>query len=335
MVRGRSLARLAGARFIGAVLIALACAACAPTVQARMTAPGAFQGPHFTQDRFVSFDGAELGLSRWAPAEGEPWAVIVALHGMNDYADAFYLAGPYWAAHGVEVLAYDARGHGRSLQRGVWGGRDLMTEDLRTAVRVARRERPAAIIAVVGESMGAATAIAAFGSDDPPPADRLILSSPAVWGWSTLPDAYAITLWVGAHSFPWRNVSPPRNITIIPTDNMDARRRMGRDRLMIFSTRIDAVYGMVNLMEAASERIGAIRAPTAFFYGAHDQIIPRAAALRAAQRLPAGARTAYYREGYHLLLRDLQRERVFDDALSFLRDPNAPWPSGAPPVPNR
>ena len=171
---------------MGSVLrLVLACfllTACAPTVQQALVAPAAFAGPHFDTEaqRFYSFDGAPLGLTAWRPEQEEPWAVIVAAHGMNDYGEAFYLAGPWWAKQGIATYAYDARGHGRSPRRGVWGGTRLLTEDLRTAVRVARRAHPGALIAVVGDSMGAATAITAFASDDPPPADRLVLVAPAV-----------------------------------------------------------------------------------------------------------------------------------------------------------
>ncbi len=109
-------------------------------------------------------------------------------------------------------------------------------------------------------------------------------------------------------------------------------RRIGRDPNMIFRTRIDAIYGLVGLMEKASQRSGNLQGDIAFLYGAHDQIIPRASALRAARRLPASARTAVYENGYHMLMRDLQREVVYLDMLSFLRDPAAPFPSHAPPL---
>jgi alpha-beta hydrolase superfamily lysophospholipase len=185
---------------------------------------------------------------------------------------------------------------------------------------------------VIGDSMGSATAIAAFGSDNPPTADRLILVAPAVWGWSTLPDAYALTLWVGAHSFPWRAVSPPRNVTRNRTasDNREALLRAGRDPNMIWSTRIDAVYGLVGLMERAAQRAANLSGDVLFLYGARDQIIPRNSAIAAAQRLPTGARTALYDNGYHWLLRDLQREIVYQDVLAFLQNADAPLPSNAP-----
>jgi alpha-beta hydrolase superfamily lysophospholipase len=179
--------------------------------------------------------------------------------------------------------------------------------------------------------MGAATAIAAFGGDDPPRADRVILAAPAVWGWSAMPPLYSLVLWGGAHTLPGQRVSPPRNLHIMPSDNISMLRTIARDPLMIRRTRIDAIYGLVDLMQTASQKIGAIRAPTAFLYGAHDQIIPREAALAAARRLSPGARSAYYARGYHMLIRDVDRELVYQDMLSFIRDPEAPFPSGAPP----
>lgn len=308
--------------------------ACAPTVQQALSISPDFTGAHFADDAFVSFDGARLGLSKWLPPEDQaPWAVVIGLHGMNDYANTYYMAGPYWAQRGIATYAYDARGFGRSPNRGDWGGQALMTEDLRTACRLARRMHPDAVLAVVGESMGGATAIATFGDAGAPTIDRLVLAAPAVWGWSELPDAYAMTLWLGAHTMPRRAVTPPRNVTrrIQASDNIEMLRALGRDRNMIFETRVDALYGLVNLMETASERVAALRMPTAYLYGAHDQIIPRRSAERAAVALPPGARTALYPNGWHMLLRDLQAPIVFADIEAFLRDSAAPFPSAAPP----
>jgi acylglycerol lipase len=310
--------------------------ACIPTQQQIGSPLAAFEGPHFdvAAERFVSFDGTPLGLTTWAPAEEEPWAVLIALHGMNDYAGTFFYAGPWFAEHGVTTYAYDARGFGRSPRRGVWGGEDLMTEDVRAAVAVARRRHPGAIIAVVGDSMGAATAIAAAGGAKGLNADRLILVAPAVWGWSTLPDAYALTLWVGAHTFPWRAVSAPRSVArrITASDDEEALLRAGRDPNMIWRTRIDAVYGLVNLMQSAAERSANLHGDVLFLYGANDQIIPAQSAIAAARRVPPSARTAYYEDGYHWLLRDLQSERVYADILAFVQDARAPLPSRAPPL---
>lgn len=332
LVRGGVAARFAPRGVFGVVLIALL-AACAPRVQAPFDPPHDYRGPAFEEAVFRSFDGAALRLQSWTPPEGqEPWAVIIALHGMNDYSEAFYLAGPAWAAQGAAVYAYDQRGFGASPHRGVWPGERLLVEDLRTAAAVARRRHPNATIAVVGDSMGAAVAIAAFGSARPPDADRLILVAPAVWGWSSLPDLYALTLRLTAWTIPGRPVSPPRGVQrrITPSDNEEMLRKIGADPLMLFETRIDALYGLVSLMETASRRIAAVQAPTLFLYGEKDQIIPRRAAERAATALPAGGRSLLYEDGYHMLLRDRQAAVVHADVLAFIADPARPAPSGAP-----
>lgn len=308
--------------------------ACAQLRQEPQTPDPGFSGPRLLDEALVSFDGLRLPLRRWQ-ADGEPWAVIVGLHGMNDHALTFHLAAPWWAKRGVTTYAYDQRGFGRAPQRGVWAGPELMSEDLRTVVALVRQRHPNAIVAVAGVSMGGAVAIDAFASDRPPEAHRLVLLAPAVWGWSTQPVAYKTMLWIAAHSFPGAVLEPPDFVLkrVRATDNTEELRRMSRDPQLIWGARPDAIYGLVELMEEASDDIARLRAPTLYLAGANDQIITEKPTFRAAERLPAAARSAWYKQGWHLLLADLQREKVLGDVLGFVRDPAAPLPSGAPPIP--
>jgi alpha-beta hydrolase superfamily lysophospholipase len=315
--------------------VVLALGACAPITQQAFKPTADFQGPRLGEHSFTSFDGARLGLSVWTPANGEPWAVIVGLHGMNDYAQAFWMAAPWWAKHGVATYAWDQRGFGRSPHRGVWAGEKLTTEDLRTLCALVRARYPHATLAVVGESMGGAEAIEAFASDHPPDADRLILASPAVWGWSSQPLINRVALWIAAHTIGSRSIEPPDVVVdhITASDNLGELRRMGLDPDLVWGTRPDAVYGLVDLMDRASRDVAKLKLPSAYLYGAHDEIIPKAAAFPAAARMPAGMPTAYYPHGWHILLRDYEAPLVWRDIESFIRDPKAPLPSGVGPVP--
>jgi alpha-beta hydrolase superfamily lysophospholipase len=317
------------------LLSALALTACAPTLQHPLTPGHNFAGPRLEPDAFVSFDGARLGLSAW-PTEGEPWAVIAGLHGFDDYANAFHLAAPVWAGQGIATYAFDQRGFGRSPQRGVWAGTDLMVQDVRAFCAVLRRRHPNAVLALVGESMGAAVAIAALASNRPPDVDRAVLIAPAVWGWSSQPFAYSLALRLAELIAPHKVFNPPSFVTshITASDNIPELIAMGRDRLMIWGARTDTLYGLVDLMQTAWEDTGQIKVPTAYLCGAKDQIIPLKPSFQAAARLRPADRTAFYADGYHLLLRDLQREKVIADIASFIRDPSAPWPSGAPTMPS-
>src|SRR5688500_18848711 len=103
------------------LLLAITLSACAPRLALNgleNRAP-AIEGEG-NDARYVTRDGLRLGLNIWS-AEN-PRAVIVALHGMSDYAKAFSRPAPYWASKGVATYAYDQRGHGRSPSPGIWGG---------------------------------------------------------------------------------------------------------------------------------------------------------------------------------------------------------------------
>ncbi len=308
---------------------------CTPLTQKLELGPLGFRGPRFEGDDFVSFDGARLGLKRWLPARGEPDWVIVGLHGMNDYSNAFHLAGDWWAGQGIATYAFDVRGFGRSPDRGVWAPVDLVIDDVRTCVELVRERHPNAKVALAGVSMGGGIAITAMTQANPPPVDRLLLFAPAVWGWSEQPLPNRLSLWITSHVAGDWVVKPPewlvRNVR--PSDNIDELRRMGRDPLMIWGARSDTIYGLVGLMEQAWRSPGALKVPTAWFYGARDQIIPKVATAEAIARLGPGQRTAFYPQGWHLLLVDKQAQTVWRDAVSFLRDPAGPFPSGVPPIP--
>ena len=52
--------------------------------------------PAITASSFIADDGTALPLKSWLP-DGKPTAVILALHGFNDYSKAFAGAGVAWA----------------------------------------------------------------------------------------------------------------------------------------------------------------------------------------------------------------------------------------------
>ena len=117
-------------------------------------------------DRYVTRDGLRLGLMHWDAQN--PFAVIVALHGMSDYSNAFAMPAPFWAEHGITTYAYDQRSFGRSPQPGIWPGNNVMRRDLSDFVDVVKARHPGLPVYVLGESMGGAVVMSAFASDAPP-----------------------------------------------------------------------------------------------------------------------------------------------------------------------
>lgn len=312
----------------------LSAAACAPVIQSAYRPQVGFQGPRLEGDVFVSFDGARLGLTTWE-AQTEPTAVICALHGMNDYANAFHLIAPVLAEQGMTTYAFDQRGYGRSPNRGVWAGQALIKQDVETFIGLVRARHPGVPLTLMGESMGGADAIVTMAEPDAPAVDRIVLLAPAVWGWSNQPLPFKTALWITAHVAGPRVMEPPEMLVrhVWPTDNRDELIAMGRDKWMLWGARNDTLYGMVSLMEQAWASTGKLKAPVLYCYGKHDPIIPARPSFQAAGRLKPTDRSAYYKTGYHLLTRDKNGPNVIADVAAFIRDPGAPLPSGAPTIP--
>ncbi|KCZ87519.1 hypothetical protein HHI_15758 [Hyphomonas hirschiana VP5] len=286
----------------------------------------------------LAHDGARLGLTVWKPSGAKsPRHVIVGIHGMNNYAGEFRLAAPEWVAEGRAVYAYDQRGFGRSAGRGVWPDEELMREDLRTAVSLARARHPKATLTVVAISMGSAVAITAFASDRPPSADRLILSGPGLSGWGVLNPAYAGTLMLMNSMSPGLIVRPPAFAKPKMSDNTEFLALQDADPLHARENRVDQIAGVVTLMEQAHEAAGRLPAglPVLASYGARDEVVLPEGPRRTFKVFPPGVRTVYYPNGYHILLSDNQRAKVIADYSAFMNDPAAALPSGCGPWPFR
>lgn len=318
-------------------------AACSATYQPR-GAPT--QSVLIEGQALVVEDGVRLPLRQWVPA-GKPRAVVIALHGMNDYSNAFDAPARYWRGQGIATYAYDQRGFGASALPGIWPGTETLVADLDSAVEAIAARHPGVPLFVLGESMGGALAITAVTAPAMPGraplASRLqgvVLSAPALWGRQSMNLFYRMTLWLAVHTVPSVHVTPPRGLKIVPSDNIDMLRGLGRDPLVLKRTRIDAVSGLVDLMSLAESRLTALppALPVLVLYGAHEQVLhadsvaEATASLKAlAERQPVQLKR--YPQGYHMLLRDLCGEAVWQDVAAWMAEPAAVRPVGACPPP--
>jgi alpha-beta hydrolase superfamily lysophospholipase len=282
-----------------------------------------------TDGTFTMDDGASLPYRTWLP-EGEPWAVVLALHGFNDSRDAWEYPGPMMAEAGVTVFAPDQRGFGAAPGRGLWPGTETLVNDARTMARLVQARYPHTPLYLMGESMGGAVLILLATSPNPPPAAGYILVAPAVWGRAEMNIFIQAALWGAATFLPGVRVTGHElPLHIRASDNMEALIRLSDDPLTILRTRFDTLLGLVNLMDAAQRAAPRFPAPALFLYGGKDQLVPKDATRAFWRTLPAGERLAFYPYGYHLLLRDLARALPLLDILSWMRHPAAPLPSGA------
>jgi alpha-beta hydrolase superfamily lysophospholipase len=285
------------------------------------------------EDRVLTADGYRLPLRRWLP-DGEVKAVVLALHGFNDYGNAFrYLREAVVGAEDIALYAYDQRGFGATERPGIWAGRDTLVNDARTVAMLLRARYPDQPLFLMGESMGAAVALLALADGDGLPVDGAVLIAPAVWGTDAMPWYQRLGLWLAIRLMPGRYFSSEtvRSMGKRASDDYEIMRELSKDPLVLKGARVDTLYGVSELMGDASQVVS-LGMPVQTLYGLNDQIIPSAPVcswlLRLMPSPPTDMRIVLYPDGYHMLTRYSESAIVIADIAAWLRSPHSIMPSG-------
>jgi alpha-beta hydrolase superfamily lysophospholipase len=302
--------------------------ACAPTVQPTVSGNGSAHQPTLTADRYVAADGTSLPVISWQAANGKPKAVILGLHGFGDYRKAWDEPAQIWTKDGITTYSYDQRGFGSSPTRGRWPGTEALVDDAKAMIVLLHAKYPGVPVYLAGESMGGAVALVA--ADQQAEIDGLILLATALRSRETLGPVAAKGLWFFAHTVPWLP-SGPTSIDYKPTDNPKTLEKLRNDPMMLRQARLDMGYGLVDLMDAARDSAARVHVPYLMLHGLGDRIVPQEPVRAAIEIMPprTDSRLAFYKNGYHLLLRDKEGPKVAADIVAWMFNHEAVLPSGA------
>jgi alpha-beta hydrolase superfamily lysophospholipase len=315
-------------RLLATVCVLATASACAPTV---LPAGSAVRAPAIENNQYVAADGTALPLAVWPAAGGPgsaPRAVILGIHGFGDYRNAWEDPAKIWARKGITTYAYDQRGFGGSPTRGRWAGTPTLVDDIRTVARLVRERHPGVPFYLAGESMGGALVLAAAGQDTG--IDGLILVATALRSRDALGPLASGAFAVVAHVVPWLPVGPT-SIDFQPTDNPETMEKLRRDPMIVRNPRVDLVYGLVDAMDAARAAAPAVARPYLMQHGLADRIVPLRSVRLVIELMPrrSDSHLAFYREGYHMILRDKKGALVAEDIVAWIDDKHAALPSGA------
>ena len=125
--------------------------------------------------------------------------------------------------------------------------------------------------------------------------------------------------------------SGPTSIDYQPTDNPKTLDKLRKDPMMLRQVRLDMGYGLVGLMDDARASAERIKTPYLMLHGLGDRIVPQDPVRAAIEVMPPrpDSKLAFYKNGYHLLLRDKEGDKVAEDVVVWIGDHQAALPSGA------
>lgn len=310
--------------FFGVIMLA----GCAPTV---IPAGQTTRLPALEEGSYVAADNTVLPLAVWPATKGAeklPRAVILGIHGFGDYRNAWEDPAAIWAGDGITTYAYDQRGFGGSPTRGRWAGTSTMVDDIKTVTGLIRERHPKVPLYLAGESMGGALVLAAADRDLD--VDGLILLATALRSRDTLGPLLNGGLEFFAYVVPWLPVGPT-SIDFQPTDNPRTMEKLRKDPMILRNPRVDLGYGLVEAMDAAKAATRRISKPFLMLHGLGDRLVPQGPVKSAIELMPRrpDSHLAFYRDGYHMLLRDKEGSLVAKDIVAWIGDKRAALPSGA------
>lgn len=205
-----------------------------------------------------------------------------------------------------------------------------MADDAWAVAQLVRDRHPDIPLYGFGESMGGAVLLHALQRHTPGWVDAVALSAPAVWSRDEMSVYQRMPLNALAHS--WRSLKLSGGITgRKPSDDPATLQALRDDRLVIHRTRVDVLFGLADLMDAATLEPVMPGVPLLVLYGAHDEIVPAQAMCSWLETLGASdeRQVAFYPSGWHLLTRHLDAARVLDDLAAWFERPSASLPSGS------
>ncbi|WP_370653390.1 lysophospholipase [Caballeronia sp. Lep1P3] len=267
--------------------------------------------------------GVELFLHRWKPAgDAPPDARIALLHGLGEHGgryDAFALA---LNAAGIELIAVDLRGHGKSSgERAFVRVFNDYLDDAEVLLEACAATPPANTpLFLMGHSMGgtiAALHAAERGSGRA--LTGLILSSPALRPGTDMPRwkeklaRIVGTVWPRRPAFEIDPALLSRAPGVVEAYRRDP---------LVHHGRIVARTGaqILAAMERIAARRGDIALPYFIFHGSADAICDPAGSREfEAQAGSADATLAIYEGSYHETLNDLDRDRVIRALIDWTR----------------
>ncbi len=264
-------------------------------------------------DAVVARDGTPLLVRSW-PVRGDPWAVVLLVHGLSEHSGRYEHVGSWLADAGLEVHAYDHRGFGGSGgRRGHVDRWSQLLSDLEE--RVVSVRRPGLPLVLYGHSMGGLICVEYAASERPQP-DLLVLSSPGLR--SGHPRYLRWLAGLLGRVAPQFTPPLPRGDFSVLSRDAAVGAAFAADPMAVHAQTARFGLEAFSAQRRVAGLLQRIRVPTLVIHGESDRLVPPAASAPLAA-LP-NVRRRLYPGLRHELHNEPEGQQIVADVVAWLRE---------------
>ena len=278
---------------------------------------------------WTTFDGKQMPWKEWKVPSGiETKTVVIAIHGLSGAASDFWLLGERLPPQGIAVYGYELRGQGNdpdTVRRGDIDSASLWLRDLLTFHRLVRARHPKTPIVWYGESLGSLIALHTAAKDYRHTPDALILASPVAGLRQKLSDIERWLLLGASHALPTMRLKlgdlagvDESKMRVTSTSTHGDQMQKTPHHVGSFTLRtLREIDGLLQENARAAHRVDV---PVLIVASPHDIVSTPDQVQQLFEELGTEDKLMHwYSRSYHLLLHDVQREKVLDDVTRWIR----------------
>ena len=241
-----------------------------------VASPGGTDGPPAsTTSETGTLDGTRLLVRRWSAPD--PWAEMLLVHGVAEHSGRYERTGGLFAAAGINVTAFDLRGHGGSggsradIER--WAD---FEDDIEVMLARVRSGSQGGAVVLLGHSLGGLLSTEYVLSERPQP-DLLVLSAPGIedglprWQHAIAPIAARVV-----PRLALKNAWGPEALS----RDLDVGRRARQDPGCPQKATIRLGAASFAAQERVRASVDRLRLPTFIVHGGDDPLVPPRASER-------------------------------------------------------
>ncbi len=273
----------------------------------------------------AAHDGTSIFVRRWWPPGG-PWATVLLVHGLAEHSGRYVHVGRWLAEAGLEVVAPDLRGFGRS------GGPRASIErwsqhhdDLEERVAELRSGAPARPLVLYGHSMGGLIVLG-YVLDGRSRPDLLVLSAPAIS--ARIPLAQRLIVGSVGRVAPGLRVPNGINPAVLCSEPAVGR-AYAEDPLCVHRSTLQ--FGQAGFAEQrrVAGAIDRLTVPTLVVHGGRDRLVPPEVS-RGLEGRPS-VRRVVYPKLQHEVHNEPDAPKVVADIVAWIRERVSRMPPGHSP----